>query len=392
MAWERIVLLVIDACGVGELPDAAAYGDDGAATLPHVAKAVGGLNLPHCRRLGLGNIVPIRGVPPAAQSQAAFGKMAERSQGKDSTIGHWELAGLVSPEPFPVYPNGFPQELVREFEKRAGVEAIGNEPASGTEIIARLGAEHLETGKVILYTSADSVFQLAAHEERVPPGELYRICRVARNLLQGEHGVGRVIARPFVGEQGSFRRTAGRRDFSRPPSGPTLLDAVQETGTGVKAIGKINDLFAGRGVDTAVKTPNNEAGMDEIVVTVRNDNDHALVFANLCDFDELWGHRNDPVGFAGGLEAFDRRLGELLPLLRDSDLLVITADHGCDPTLTDSTDHTREYVPLLVYAPVGLRPVALGTRQTFADVAATLAKVFGLDDSFPGVSCLHEIT
>ena len=392
MPFKRVILIVIDACGVGELPDAAEYGDGGAATLPNVARAVGGLSIPNCQKLGLGNIVDIAGVPPNRSPDGCWGKMAEKSPGKDSTTGHWEIGGVILDKPFPVFPNGFPQALVKEFERRAGVKTIGNKAASGTEIVKELGERHLKTKEVILYTSADSVFQLAAHEDIYPLERLYEICQIARDMLTGEFAVGRVIARPFVGTAGDFTRTSGRRDFSLEPPADTILDVMVKNGFKTLAIGKIWDLFAGRGITSKVKTVNNDEVMQVITDFVQDDTTHHLAFANLVDFDMLWGHRRDAVSFARGLESFDRQLGDLLPPLRDDDLLIITADHGCDPTYTKHTDHTREYVPLLVYGKKAKKGVELGTRETFADVACTLGDVFGIDHQFPGNSFLGKIT
>lgn len=386
MPIERVILIIADACGVGELPDAAAYGDSGASTIPHVAKDVGGLKLPTFQKLGLGNVVPILGVSPASTPLSCFGKMAERSPGKDSTTGHWEMAGIILDAPFPVFPDGFPPEIVTEFEQRAGVKTVGNIAASGTEIIERLGEEHMRTGAVILYTSADSVFQLAAHEEIIPVPELYRICKIAREMLKGEFDVGRVIARPFVGKLGSFTRTAARKDFSRLPDSDTMLDILQKAGKPVLAIGKIYDLFAGRGVASSVKAANNREVMQACIDAVRDDTTHKLIFANCVDFDQLWGHRNDEVNFAHALEDMDTDLGKLLSLLRPTDLLVITADHGCDPTQKHSTDHSREYVPLLAYGASIKQGVNLGTRSTFADLSATLCDLLGVARTSAGES------
>jgi phosphopentomutase len=391
MSITRVILIVIDACGVGELPDADQYGDSGAATIPNVARAVGGLNMPNCQKLGLGNIVEITGIAPNKTGDACWGKMAERSPGKDSTTGHWEIGGVILDKPFPVFPNGFPQELVKEFERLARVKTIGNKAASGTEIIKELGERHLKTKEIILYTSADSVFQLAAHEDIFPLERLYEICRIARDMLTGEYAVGRVIARPFIGTPGNFTRTAGRRDFSLEPPEDTILDVMVKRGLKTLAVGKIWDLFAGRGITSKVKTANNDEVMRAIIDFVQNDTIHHLAFANLVDFDMLWGHRRDAVSFARGLEAFDYWLGNLLPLLREEDLLIITADHGCDPTFSKHTDHTREYVPLLVYGQNAKHGVDLGTRETFADVGATLAEVFEVGHQFTGTSFLGEI-
>ncbi len=391
MPTNRIILLILDACGVGELPDAGDYGDLGAATIPNVAASVGGLKMPNCGRLGLGNIIPVKGVPAAESPLGSYGRMAEKSAGKDSTSGHWEIAGVVIPDPFPVFPDGFPQDLVHEFEKRAGVRTIGNVAASGTEIIERLGAEHLRTKALILYTSADSVFQLAAHEGIYSVERLYEICHIARELLTGKYNVGRVIARPFVGEPGHFARTASRKDFSRMPPSDTLLDLMVANGRKVLSIGKIYDLFAGRGITTAVKTASNDEVMRAVIDAVNTDISHDLVFANCVDFDMLWGHRNDERSFARGLESFDAHLGQLLSCLRRDDLLIITADHGCDPTLKRSTDHTREYVPLLVFGRQVRKGVKLGTRETFADVGATIADIFGLPPVLKGTSFRSNI-
>jgi phosphopentomutase len=378
---RRALLVVLDGCGIGALPDADRYGDVGSATLPHVAEAVGGLHLPNLERLGLGNIVPIRGVTPVTAPAAAFGRMAERSAGKDSTTGHWELAGLVLETPFPTFPDGFPTGLVVAAEAAMGTRLIGNVAASGTEILARLGEEHLQTGFPILYTSADSVFQVAAHEEIVPLPRLYAMCEAARAVLQGEWGVGRVIARPFRGTPGALTRTGDRRDFSLPPPRATLLERLVDVGWPVRAIGKVGELFAGRGITTAVHTGDNAEGVRAIVNALESER-RGLIFANLVDFDTQYGHRNDAAGFAAALEAFDRGLPGVLDRLTPDDLLVLTADHGNDPT-TASTDHSREYVPLLASGP-HLAGHTLGTRSTFADVAASLEEWFGLAPSTEG--------
>lgn len=391
MSVERVIIIVADACGIGELPDASAYGDQGAATISNVARAVGGLNLPHLQRMGLGNIAAIKGVDPLQSPLGAFGKMAEQSPGKDSTTGHWEIAGIILNAPFPVFPDGFPREIVEQFEKLAGVRTIGNFAASGTEIIERLGDEHMRTGAAILYTSADSVFQLAAHEEIIPVPELYRICEVARKMLTGPFDVGRVIARPFVGKPGSFERTSRRKDFSRLPLEPTMLDILNAAGKSVLSIGKIYDLFAGQGISKAIKTANNREVMSAVSDAIRSDREHKLIFANCVDFDQLWGHRNDEVMFAKALEEFDTDLGALIPHLRPTDILIITADHGCDPTQKHSTDHTREYVPLLVFGG-SVRPgIDLGTRETFADLGATVCDLLEVPPTSAGHSFRAQI-
>ncbi|MDD4050921.1 MAG: phosphopentomutase [candidate division Zixibacteria bacterium] len=387
--FVRVFFLVLDACGIGELPDADAYGDSGSATIPNTAKAVGGLRLPHLEKLGLGKIAVIEGVSASGRTIGAFGRMAEISPGKDSTTGHWEHFGVILDRPFPTYPHGFPSALIEEFSHRSGYGVIGNVPASGTEIIARLGEEHLKTGKLIVYTSADSVFQIAAHESLAPPDELYRICEVARAILTGEHGVGRVIARPFEGSPGAFVRTPRRRDFSIAPPGPFVGEKMIEAGFDVLAIGKIFDIMAGRGISRTAKASGNMETMDKTIKAVA-DFPAGLVMANLVDFDMLWGHRNDFKAFAMGLEEFDTRLGGLLPLLHQDDLLIITADHGCDPT-TPSTDHSREYVPLLVYHAGMNGDVNIGTRATFADTGKTIAEIFGITYPFPGQSFLGNI-
>ena len=389
MKVRRIILIVLDSVGVGALPDAAEYGDEGSNTLANTARAVGGLHLPHLGALGLGNIIPVDGVPPAHHPEGAYGRMAEQSRGKDTTVGHWELAGLISPRPLPTYPNGFPEDLVREFERRIGRRVLGNYPASGTVIIEQLGEEHMRTGGPILSPSADSVFQVAAHEEVIPLPELYRICEIARELLQGEHAVGRVIARPFVGEPGGFIRTANRRDWSLPPPAETILDRLSASGRSVLAVGKIEDIFASRGITEAKHTQDNMDGVDKTLLFMSICK-AGLIFTNLVDFDMRWGHRNDPQGYARGLEAFDARLPELREAMRPGDLLILTADHGCDPT-TPSTDHSREYVPLLVCGPRVRPGVALGTRATFADVAATIAEALGVGPWPVGRSFLPEV-
>jgi phosphopentomutase len=385
----RAFLIVLDGVGVGALPDAGDYGDAGSHTLAHVAEANGGLRVPNLERLGLGRITGVRGVRPVADASGSFGRMAERSPGKDSTTGHWEMAGLVLDRPFPTYPHGFPVPLLDALSRRVGRGWIGNVAASGTEIIQRLGAEHQRTGALIVYTSADSVFQVAAHEQTVPLDELYAICRTARELLTGEHAVGRVIARPFEGDPGGYRRTARRRDFSLPPPRPTLLDRLVEHGLAVVTVGKVDDLFAGRGVTEALHTTDNAEG-EALLIDLARRSGEGLVFANLVDFDTLYGHRNDPAGFARALERFDDRLSEMLGRLRADEICLVTADHGNDPT-TPSTDHSREYVPLLVAGPRARRGVDLGTRATFADVSASLSELFGLARPAAGTSFIREV-
>ncbi len=386
---QRVFLIILDACGVGELPDAADYGDVGSNTLGNTARVVGGLDCPHLESLGLGKVTKIAGLSTAQPARGAYGKMAERSAGKDSTSGHWELAGLITERPFPTYPDGFPDDIIAEFTQRTGYKIIGNKPASGTEIIAELGEEHLASGALIVYTSADSVFQIAAHIDNVPLEEQYRICQIAREILCGVHAVGRVIARPFTGQSGSFTRTADRRDFSLKPTGTTILDTLMAAKIPTIGVGKIGDLFAGVGLSEKIHTKSNDDGMrltSELAGTVG----HGLVFVNLVEFDMLWGHRNDPQDFAAALESFDRQLGEFLPLMRATDLLLISADHGCDPT-TPSTDHSREYVPILCYSPGLPGDVNLGVRSTFADTAATIAEVFSVRWTGAGESFYSQL-
>jgi phosphopentomutase len=389
-AIKRVILIVLDSVGCGDAPDVATYGDEGSNTLGNTAQVVGGLNLPHMQALGLGNLTEIAGVPPTNQSKGAYGRLTEQSAGKDTTTGHWEIGGVLLDKAFPLYPHGFPPHLMAEFERRIGRGWLGNYPASGTEIIKDLGAEHLKTGRVIVYTSGDSVFQIAAHEEVVSLEELYRFCRIARELLSGEHAVGRVIARPFIGEPGNFTRTEHRQDFSLEPLGETILDAVKASGQEVIGVGKIEDIFAHRGLTQSNHTGNNMAGVEAIIEFCQQDN-QGLIFANLVDFDSLYGHRNNPRGYADTLEAFDRRLPEIEAAMRATDVAFITADHGNDPT-TPSTDHSRERVPLLDFGN-GVKPnVNLGTRETFADISATIAELLGIAWIGPGHSFAQEIT
>jgi phosphopentomutase len=388
MGGRRAVLIVMDSVGIGEMPDAASYGDEGSNTLANTARAVGGLRLPHFHDFGLGNIAPIPGVDPAARPLASFGKMAEASPGKDTTTGHWEMAGLVLERPFPTFPHGFPPEILEPFEQAVGKKALGNRPASGTEIIAELGEEHLRTGRPIVYTSADSVFQIAAHEEVIPVPELYRISEIARRILD-PYMVGRVIARPFVGTPGAFRRTYNRKDFSYPPMGKTLCDRLAAAGHAVVGIGKIENIFAGHGITRDIHTEGNADGLEKTVLAIRQ-TPAGLIFVNLVDFDMLYGHRNDPVGYAKALVQADGYLPALVDALDDGDRLFFTADHGCDPT-TPSTDHSREYVPVLAFRKGGHGGTNLGVRGTFADLGQTLAEVFGIEPLEHGKSFLSAI-
>jgi phosphopentomutase len=381
---KRAIIIVLDGVGIGELPDAAEYGDEGSNTLGNIAKNIDNFRLPNLEKLGLGNIDNIIGFLKNPLPEGCFGKMAEKSPGKDTTIGHWEIAGIVMDRPFPVYPAGFPDFLIEEFEIAIKRKTLGNIPASGTEIIKRLGKEHLNTGYPIVYTSGDSVFQIAAHEDIIPVEELYNICKVARKMLKGEHAVGRVIARPFIGSEGNFTRTVRRRDFSLKPPKKTLLDYIVEKGYKVKTVGKIDDIFTNQGVTESIHTQGNVDGINKTINFI-NEEFPGLIFTNLIDYDMLYGHRNDINGFAQALIEFDERLPKILNNLKDSDILFITADHGCDPT-TLSTDHSREYVPLLVYGKKIATGRNLGIRKTFADLGATIAEYLNTGFTGEGIS------
>jgi phosphopentomutase len=384
--FTRAIVIVLDSVGIGELPDAAQYGDQDSNTLGHIAARVR-LQIPELSRLGISRVLPLRGIAVPDHPAAAFGRMAEASPGKDSVTGHWELMGLVLDRAFPLFPQGFPPEVMSEFERRIRRGTLGNKPASGTVIIEELGVEHMRTGRPIVYTSGDSVFQIAAHEDVIPVPELYRECEAAYDIVVRGLGMGRVIARPFVGAPGAFRRTANRRDFAICPPAPTLLDRLKDSGLPVVGIGKIEDLFAGHGLTGAVHTSSDEEGMDVLERTMATTGS-GLLFVNLVDFDTQYGHRNNVEGYAANLERFDARLSRILPLLTESDLLVLTADHGNDPT-TPSTDHSREYVPLLVKGRHVRPGVDLGTRTTFADLGQTLAEVFGVEPCARGESMLQ---
>ena len=388
----KIVFIVLDSIGIGEAPDAGAYGDKGANTLGNTAKAVGGLRLPSLQKLGLGNIAPILGVSPVHLPDGCYGRMRAVSKGKDSTTGHWEIAGVIVEKDFPYYPKGFPPEVIEKFISATGTHGVlGNRPASGTQIIEEFGDEHVRTGFPIVYTSGDSVFQIAAHEDVIPLRELYRICQAARDtVLVGEHAVGRVIARPFVGKSGKYERTANRRDFSLQPPGTTVIDLLHAHGVPTVSIGKIDDLFSGRGLKEKIHTHSNAEGIEEII-RQSSAAKHSFIMTNLVDFDMLYGHRQDPKGMAGALEYFDTELPRILETIRGDDLLLITADHGNDPT-DKSTDHSREYVPLLTYCRNGKKGVNLGVRRTFADAGKTVARYFGVDkSSLAGTSFLNLI-
>jgi phosphopentomutase len=374
--FERVIWIVLDSVGIGELPDAEDYGDVGRNTLGHIAESRP-LALPNLVRLGLANIAPLAHLHPAASPIAAYGKGATHSPGKDTTTGHWEMAGVWLDQAFPVYPHGFPRELIAEFEKQIGRGTLGNKPASGTEIIKELGEEHVRTGKPIVYTSGDSVFQIAAHEDVIPIAELYRLCEIARKLLDGPNRVGRVIARPFTGPPGHFARTTRRHDYAVDPPKPMLLDVLADRGVPVFGIGKIHDIYNGRGVEMYVTTTGNPDGMAKLTAAL-SERKSGLIFCNLVDFDMLYGHRKDVDGFAQSLEEFDRQLEPFLALLRASDLLIITADHGCDPDPRwPTTDHSREYVPILAHSPESGMGVNLGLRSTLADMGQTVAENFG---------------
>jgi phosphopentomutase len=396
-AFERVIWVVLDSVGIGELPDAAEYADVGRTTLGHVAESRP-LAIPTLVKLGLANIAPLAHCTPARAPLGAYGKAATHSPGKDTTTGHWEMAGIWLDQAFPVYKHGFPREIIEEFEKQIGRKTLGNKPASGTEIIKELGEEHVRTGKPIVYTSGDSVFQIAAHEDVIPVAELYRICEIARKILDGPHKVGRVIARPFTGTPGHFVRTPRRHDYAVEPPKPMLLDVLAGRGVPIFGVGKIHDIYNGRGVSDYITTKSNADGMDKLTAAIAS-RKRGLLFCNLVDFDMLYGHRKDVEGFAKSLEEFDRFLGEFLPQLNNSDLLMITADHGCDPDPRwETTDHSREYVPILAYSPAaggtlasGGPGVNLGVRSTLSDMGQTIAENFG-GAILHGTSFLAEIS
>lgn len=385
----RVLLLVCDSFGVGGAPDVAEYDDEGSDTIGNTSRAVGGLRAPNLASLGLGHLTEVVGVAPAGAPGTAHGTCVERSAGKDTTTGHWEMSGIVLQRPFPLYPGGFPADVIGAFERAVGMQVLGNIPASGTEIIAQLGAEHLATGRPIVYTSGDSVFQIACHVDVVPLETLYAWCRTARDLLTGDHAVGRVIARPFEGTPGAFVRRPERRDYSVPPPGPTLCDLVSDAGIDVRAVGKIVDIFDGRGITGSVYSASDDDGITRTIEALRAAGP-ALVFANLVDFDSKYGHRNDPQGYAAAIERLDARIPELIGAL-DGGVMILTGDHGCDPT-TPSTDHSRERTPLLVAGAGGRGSIDLGQRSTFADIGATVADLLGVRwDGMPGVSFAPEL-
>ena len=383
MKLKRAIIVVADSMGCGYMNDSADYGDAGADTLGHIAETVG-LNIPNLRHMGLANIRPLKGIEPVENPTAYYGKIAERSKGKDTTTGHWEIAGLITEKPFPTYPNGFPKDLIEEFEKQTGKKVIGNYPASGTAIIADLGEEQMKTGALIVYTSADSVFQIAAHEEIIPIEDLYKYCEIARKLLKGDHAVSRVIARPFIGKPGNFTRTENRRDFSLEPPTDTFLDVLSKKGFSVIGVGKIEDIFCHRGLTDSYHTGNNHTGLEKTEELLKADTGAGLIFVNLVDFDMLYGHRRNPKGYAGAIEYMDAFIPRLIENMKDDDALIITADHGCDPCHTGS-DHTREHVPLLWFMK-GYKGGEIGYLNTYADITATIADMFDVKTDLAGKS------
>lgn len=390
ISFKRIFIIVMDSVGIGEAPDAEEFGDNGADTLGHIAEKMNGLNMPNMAKLGLGNIRELKGIPKVDPPLAVITKMQEASNGKDTMTGHWEIMGLNIKTPFRVFPKGFPKELIDELEKRSGRKVIGNKPASGTVILDELGEEHMKTGALIVYTSADSVLQIAAHEEVVPLDELYKICKIARELtLDEKYMVGRIIARPFIGQPGSFKRTANRHDYALKPFGRTVMNELKDAGYDVIAIGKISDIYDGEGVTKSLRTVSNMDGMDKLLKTI-NMEFTGISFVNLVDFDALFGHRRDPIGYGKALEEFDARLPEVLAKMRDDDLLILTADHGNDP-IHAGTDHTREYVPLLVYSKQIQTGKGLPVRSTFADLGATVAENFSVKMPAYGSSFLKDL-
>lgn len=387
---KRVVLIVLDSVGVGEMPDAQMYGDKGSHTLDHTFEACNGLNIPNLKKLGLGNIEGVKALGKEESVIGAFGKGSEKSIGKDTVTGHWEIGGVILDKPLNTYPDGFSDKIINEFKEKAKIDGIlGNKVASGTAIIEELGEEHVKTGYPIIYTSADSVFQIAAHEEVVGLDNLYKMCEIAREMLVGEDVVGRVIARPFVGEVGSFKRTSNRRDYALDPFGKTALEYIKEDGMSVAAVGKIEDIYNGKGVTEAVHIKNNMDGVDK-TLEYMDKIDNGLIFTNLVDFDMLYGHRNDPKGYGKAIEDFDGRLNEIYSKLRDEDILIITADHGCDPT-TESTDHSREYIPILVYGKQVKGGTELGIRDSFTDIGKSILDYLGIDNNLEGKSFINEI-
>ena len=388
MVDRRVFLIVLDSYGIGELPDAAEFGDKGSNTLRSITKSAE-YDTPLMKKMGLFNIEGVDYMEGVEHPIGSFGRLAEVSKGKDTTIGHWEIAGIVSERPLPTYPDGFPEDLLAEYSRLTGRGILCNKPYSGTEVIKEFGEEHLKTGNLIVYTSADSVFQVAAHEEKVPIEELYRLCEIARELLQGEHGVGRVIARPFIGEPGNFTRTPRRHDYSLIPPKTTMLDTLKEAGYATRGVGKIYDIFAGKSISDTVRIQNNVDGMEKAIAIMEEDF-QGLCFVNLVDFDMVYGHRNDIDGYAKAATVFDKQLAEMIRKMRDTDIVMITADHGCDPGFK-GTDHSREYVPFLAYGKDIKEGMNLGTRSTFADIAATIQDIFEVEQKTAGCSFKKDI-
>lgn len=388
MIAKRVFLIVLDSFGIGELPDAALFSDEGSNTLGSIVKS-SQYDTPNMKKLGLFNIDGVSCGEKEAYTLGSYGRMGEKSMGKDTTIGHWEIAGLISEKPLPTYPNGFPEEVLNEFRKRTGRNVLCNKPYSGTDVIRDYGQQHVETGDLIVYTSADSVFQIAAHEDIVPLEDLYKYCTIAREILQGEHGVGRVIARPFVGEYPNFKRTAHRHDYSLIPPKKTMLDYLEQSGLETIGVGKIYDIFAGKGIQKTVSIVSNTDGMNK-TLQIMDEEFNGLCFVNLVDFDMIYGHRNDIDGYAKAATEFDKQLGLFIDKMKDDDILIITADHGCDPG-TPSTDHSREYTPMLVYGKKIKENTSIGTRDTFADIGATILDIFDIQGDIGGTSFLKEI-
>lgn len=386
---KRVVLIVLDSVGIGELPDAALYGDEGSDTLDNISKKLGGLKLPNMSALGLGNIEGVDRIEKVSSPIGAYGRCGEVSPGKDTTTGHWEISGIQLDRAFPTYPEGFPDEVIKEFESLIGTKILANRPASGTAIIQELGDEHVKTGYPIVYTSADSVFQIAAHEDVIPLEKLYEMCTLARNMLKGKHAVGRVIARPFIGQSGNYKRTSNRRDFSLKPVKPTVLNYIENAGMDVCAVGKIEDIFSGSGITKAVHTKSNMDGVDKTLEYIKDDT-RGIIFTNLVDFDMLYGHRNDAEGYGRALEEFDERLPEIMEAMGKEDVLIITADHGCDPT-TSSTDHSREYIPILIYGNNIKHGINLGTRRSYSDIGKTIAELLEVEAQISGESFAKEM-
>ncbi|MCM8711058.1 phosphopentomutase [Clostridium sp. SYSU_GA19001] len=386
---NRVILIVLDSVGIGELPDADKFGDKGSDTLGNISKAVGGLRLPNMERLGLGNIDGIKNIVKFDNPKGTFGKCSEMSVGKDTITGHWEIAGVILKRPLNTYSEGFPKDIIEEFENKIGRKVLGNKVASGTEIIKELGDEHVKTGYPIVYTSADSVFQIAAHEEVIPLEELYSMCKIAREMLVGDRIVGRVIARPFVGKNGAYSRTSNRKDYALDPFNKTMLDYIKETGNNVMAVGKIEDIYNGKGITDAVHIKNNMEGVDKTIEYMKT-NKSGLIFTNLVDFDMIYGHRNDYKGYAKALQDFDNRLPEIIHLMSKEDVLILTADHGCDPT-TESTDHSREYVPVVVYGEKIKAGVNIGTRKSFCDIGKTVLELLNVKNELYGQSFAKQI-